>query len=192
VIGLVLDGVPVPGVPAEVRVQVGEQRFVEVPDPNQGRRLADLATGLAAPPAGARVRAAGPVRLVPAEGGLLPYLTVLGNLVHGCATSRMPRREAGERAAATARWFGLEDVTDRYPHEITAGRRRLAGVARALGAQPVAVVLEDAPGLPTWGTLLDLTGNPQLLSAALLLLTPDRARAAGFAAAGPDGGSAVG
>ena len=77
-------------------------------------------------------------------------------------------------------------MTDRYPHEVTAGRRRLAGVARALGAQPAAIVLEDAAGLPTWGTLLDFSGNPELLSTALLLITPRDDRAAGFREVGDD------
>ena len=179
--GLVLEGVPVPGVPAVIRVPVGEPKAAVVPDPDHARLVADLAAGLADPPAGTVVRASGAVRLVPAEGGLLPYLTVLGNLVHGCCASRrITRHAAEEESRSIARWCGLEDLLDRYPHEITPGRRRLAGVARALGSRPAAIVLEDAAGLPTWAALLDFRDNAELLSAGLLLITPDPDRAAGF------------
>ena len=53
-------------------------------------------------------------------------------------------------------------------------------MARALGAYPRAIVLEDANGLPTWGSLLSLRPNPDLASAALLLITTSAARTAGF------------
>jgi hypothetical protein len=214
--GLVLEGVPVPGVPRLIRVPVGEPKAVVVPDPDHARLVADLAAGLAAPPPGTFVRVDGAVRLVPAEGGLLPYLTVLRNLMHGCRAAQrwIPRASAEEKARATAQWCGLEDVLYRYPHEITPGRRRLAGAARALAAGPAAIVLEDAAGLPTWGTLFDVapdgdrpsvdplpiapdrdTGSPSrwhadVLSAGLLLIAPDRDRTLGFTvdSAGADDG----
>jgi ABC-type taurine transport system ATPase subunit len=184
VAGLVLERLAVPGLPVTVRVRPGEQRAVVVPDPMDARRLADLAVGLSQAPAGAAVGCTGPVRLVPAEGGLLPYLTVLGNLAYGCRGRGLHRRNAAEEAHATATRCGLGEVLDRYPHEITPGRRRLAGVARALCGRPGAIVLEDATGLPTWASLLDLAhvGEhlPDLLAAAVLLIAPDQDRAAGF------------
>jgi hypothetical protein len=92
----------------------------------------------------------------------------------------VPRSTAEQGCRETASRCGLDDVLDRYPYEITPGRRRLAGLARALRSKPAAVVLEDAPGLPTWGALLDFDRNPELLAAALLLITDDPARAASF------------
>lgn len=176
---LALEGVP--GVPAALTLRPGDRRAVIVPSARDARLLADLAAGLAVPPAGARVRCDGGARLVPAEGGLLPYLSVLGNLVHGGRAGRnIPRRAAEEEARATAGRCGLDDVLDRYPHEVTPGRRRLAGFARALRGRPTAIVLEDAAGLPTWGALLDFEHNPEVLSAALLLITQDAERATGF------------
>lgn len=135
-------------------------------------------------------------RLVPAEGGLLPHRTVLGNLVHGNRIGRIiPRATAVEEIALTATGCGLDDVLDRYPHEITPGRRRVAGLARALCGLPTVttVVLEDAPDLPTWPNLLEAVHAPELYSVALLLLTYDAERAVGFEAVGPDepGGAAA-
>lgn len=125
----------------------------------------------------------GACRLVPAEGGLLPHRTVLGNLVHGNRVGRIiPRATAVDEIALTATGCGLDDVLDRYPHEITAGRRRVAGLARALCGLPAVttVLLEDAPDLPTWPNLLESVHAPELLSVALVLLTYDAERAVGF------------
>ncbi|HEY3556929.1 MAG TPA: hypothetical protein VGL05_05690 [Kribbella sp.] len=177
--GLLLDRVP--GMPGRLWIDVGEQRAVVVPQAADRRRLADIVTGLEEAPPGAIVLAGGAVRLVPAEGGLLPHLTVLGNVAHGhLTTASITKQEARERSRVLANGCGLEDVLDRYPHEITPGRRRLTGVARALSAYPKAIVLEDADGLPTWGSLLSIRPNPELASVALLLITTSTTRTTGF------------
>ncbi|GAA1603984.1 MULTISPECIES: hypothetical protein [Kribbella] len=177
--GLLLERVP--GLPERLRIDVGEQRAVVVPHAADRRRLADLLIGLEDPPPNAIVLPGGQVRLVPAEGGLLPHLTVLGNVVHGHLTTQAVTKQAArEQSRVQAVGCGLEDVLDRYPHEITPGRRRLAGVARALGAYPRVIVLEDANGLPTWGSLLSIRPNPDLASVALLLITTSTTRTTGF------------
>ncbi|MEV6410753.1 hypothetical protein [Kribbella sp. NPDC051718] len=176
--GLLLDGLP--GLPQRLQLVRGEQRALVVPDATTARLLADLITGPDKPPPDATIDCSGDIRLVPAEGGLLPHLDVLGNIVHGhTVTHRVTRRAAEEESRETAARCGLGDVLDRYPHEITPGRRRLAGVARALRAHPTAIVLEDAAGLPTWGSLLWFE-NPELWFPALLLITTDPTRTTGF------------
>jgi ABC-type taurine transport system ATPase subunit len=178
--GLLLERVP--GLPEHLHVGVGEQRAVVVPQAADRRRLADIVTGLEDPPPEAIVLPTGAVRLVPAEGGLLPHLTVLGNVVHGHLTTHsITKQAAKDQSRVQAVGCGLEDVLDRYPHEITPGRRRLAGVARALGAYPRVIVLEDANGLPTWGSLLSIRPNADLDSVALLLITTSTTRTTGFA-----------
>jgi ABC-type taurine transport system ATPase subunit len=177
--GLLLERIP--DLPENVLIEVGEQRALVIPTAAAARRLADLVTGVEDPPDGAVVKTGGPVRLVPAEGGLLPHLTVLGNVIHGHTVAhRVTREVAKSLSTQTANWCGLEDVLHRYPHEITPGRRRLAGVARALRAEPRVIVLEDAGGLPTWGSLFGLQPNPELKRAALVLITTDPERTAGF------------
>lgn len=177
--GLLLERLP--GLPELVRIAIGKQLPLVVADAAVARFAADLITGLEDPPADVVVRAGGPIRLVPAEGGLLPHLTVLGNVVHGhTVTHRVTRRAAEDESKMTAGLCGLGDVLDRYPHEITPGRRRMAGVARALRADRPVIVLEDAAGLPTWGSLLQYGHNPLLKFAALLLITTDTARTKGF------------
>lgn len=177
--GLLLDRVP--GLPDRLRIDVGQQRAVVMPAAVDRRRLADLVTGVEDPPDGVVVKIGGAVRLVPAEGGLLPHLTVLDNVIHGHTVAHpVTKQAAKEQSLVKAGRCGLADVLDRYPHEITPGRRRLAGVARALGAYPRVMLLEDANGLPTWGSLLRIEHNPDLSSAAILLITTSSARTAGF------------
>jgi ABC-type taurine transport system ATPase subunit len=178
--GLLLEGLP--GIPRQLRIDVGKQRALVVADAATARQCADLITAIEEPADGVVVQTGGAARLVPAEGGLLPHLTVLGNVVHGHQViHRVTQRTAEEQSRETARNCGLADVLNRYPHEITPGRRRLAGVARALRAHPAVIVLEDAAGLPTWGSLLRFdSSNPELSSPAVLLITTDTKRTTGF------------
>ncbi|ADB35416.1 hypothetical protein Kfla_6419 [Kribbella flavida DSM 17836] len=179
--GLLLERL-LPALPERVGVAAGQQAALVVGTTAQARQCADVIAGLDDPPPGAVVKSSGTVRLVPAEGGLLPHLTVLGNVVHGhTVTHRVTRQAAEEQCRITSTNCGLDDVLDRYPHEITPGRRRLTGLARALRAQPSVIVLEDAAGLPTWGSLLRPDHMTELWSIAVLLITTDPARAAGFA-----------
>jgi ABC-type methionine transport system ATPase subunit len=178
--GLLLQRL-LPGLPDEVRVGAGQQRSLVLETRAEARLCADLITGLEDLPPGAAVQTGGPIRLVPAEGGLLPHLTVLGNIVHGhIATHRVTRDAADKQCRLTATNCDLDDVLLRYPHEITPGRRRLAGLARAVRADPSVIVLEDAPGLPTWGSLLRPDNITELWSIALVLITTDSERAKAF------------
>lgn len=177
-----ISGLGIEGFPAAVQLYVGTRYAAVIADPGRARRLADLMAGLVDLPVGAVVERFGPARLVPAEGGLLPHLTVLRNLLRAyrAAHRRVPRTRAIEACHALATPCGVGDVLQRYPYEIAPGRRRLAGVARALCGEAKVIVLEDADGLPTWEALLHSVNNPGLLGAALLLITPDRGRTAGF------------
>ncbi|MEV6285320.1 hypothetical protein [Kribbella sp. NPDC051770] len=182
--GLLLQRL-LPGLPDEVRVRAGEQRSLVLPTKAEARLCADLIAGLDEPPPHATVETSGSVRLVPAEGGLLPHLTVLGNIVHGhVSTHRATAEAADKQCRLTATNCDLGDVLERHPHEITPGRRRLAGLARAVRAEPSVIVLEDAPGLPTWGSLLRSDNITELWSIALVLITSDAARTKDFDSGG--------
>ena len=92
--GLLLERVP--GLPDRLRIDVGEQRALVMPAAADRRRLADLVTGAEDPPDGAVVKIGGAVRLVPAEGGLLPHLTVLDNVIHGHTVAHPVTKQAAK------------------------------------------------------------------------------------------------
>jgi hypothetical protein len=176
-----LERAGIDGLPEVVRLEAGRRYAAVIAHPRQARGLADLVSGLVDPPPGAVLARSGPARLVPADGGLLPHLTVLGNLVRAYRVStRAARGWATTWCTQFASRCGLEDALGRYPCQLNDGRRRVAGVVRARLAEPAVIVLEDAAGFPTWGQLLDPQRDPGLLDAAQLLVTPQRKRTAGF------------
>jgi len=101
-----------------------------------------------------------PVRLVPATGGLIRELTVFENILNArCPTARTSRELATVMAHETAASLGMPGLLDRYPEHVSPRERRLAGLALAVCWEPMAVVLEDAPGLPSWDVVLDAPGS---------------------------------
>nr|VFK12883.1 MAG: putative ABC transport system ATP-binding protein [Candidatus Kentron sp. LPFa] len=97
-------------------------------------------------------------------GGLIPFLTVRGNL-------RAPRRlaelqdiDAGE---TLARHLGLANHLDKYPGELSVGERQRAAVARALAHEP-AIIIADEPT-----AALD-PANSDRVMASLIELAEDR------------------
>jgi hypothetical protein len=168
-VDLQLVDLVIPGLrePLSLTVGVGRVRAVVIPAPEVARGLADAVTGVVPPRSGRAVltqhadaadddRRARPIGLVPADGGLLPHLTVLRNVVYArTVVDRVPKTRAEQDFRTRAADYGLDDVLDRFPYEITLGRRRMVGLVRALQRDPEAIVLEDAEDVPTWGALLD-------------------------------------
>jgi predicted ABC-type transport system involved in lysophospholipase L1 biosynthesis ATPase subunit len=96
------------------------------------------------------------IRLVPASGGLVPEITVAENMWRlRCPTARVSKALGTVMTQEAAARLGMADLLDRRPEHLTAGERRLAGLALALCWEPIAVVLEDAPDLPTWHAVLE-------------------------------------
>jgi NitT/TauT family transport system ATP-binding protein len=78
------------------------------------------------------------------EPSLFPWLSVRGNVELALELVGAP---AGEREALARRWLtnvGLERWADAQPHELSAGMRQRAALARALAADPD-VLLGDEP-----------------------------------------------
>lgn len=87
---------------------------------------------------------AGSVGLVPQDGGLLPGLRVVDNVLLPAVLAGKSQQEARSRAMGLLERFGLDSRWDAYPAELSGGQRRRVAIARALVAEP-AVILADEP-----------------------------------------------
>src|SRR5215470_10810654 len=196
--GLVLLEVTVAGLsePFSITIRRGKIGALVVADAGTAGRLADVASGCA-DPGGGRVLAAGhqiaprpgsrgnsvapPVRvgLVPADGGLLPHLTVADNISYGLRYGdAMSPETLGERVGDMARQLGVSDVLGARPADLTPGRRLRVGLARALLRRPPAVVIEDRAGAPQW--LARLVDLEPVARVAVLIITDSVQRLAGL------------
>jgi NitT/TauT family transport system ATP-binding protein len=78
------------------------------------------------------------------EPALFPWLSVRGNVELALKLIGVPAVERGERAAAWLANVGLDRFADAQPHELSAGMRQRAALARALACDPD-VLLGDEP-----------------------------------------------
>jgi len=179
-----LDGVSLAVGEGESLVLIGEsgcgkttllRMFNRMVEPTEGEVLVR----------GSRVRDLDPITLrrstgyVPQEGGLLPHWTVAENvgLVPRLLGWSAERRR--KRIAELLELTGLDParLAGRYPHELSGGQRQRAAVARALGADPEVVLLDEPFGALDALTRYDLQHEFRSLRArlgkTLVLVTHD-------------------
>src|ERR1700755_3565920 len=81
---------------------------------------------------GVAVSRPGPDRAVVFQDpSLLPWRTVLNNVLYGLECLRVPRREARERAAHFVALVGLAGFEHSYPHELSRGMQQRVKLDRA-------------------------------------------------------------
>jgi len=136
-----------------VSLDIAAGEFVSVVGPSGCGKstLLKMLAGLAAPSAGSirhrGQRVHGPrddIGVVFQEATLLPWLTVLRNVLVPADVARIRRSKLSSRAFDLLDLVGLRGFHDKYPQELSGGMQQRVAICRALLRQP-AVLLMDEP-----------------------------------------------
>jgi len=80
------------------------------------------------------------------EATLLPWLTVLRNVLVPADVARIPRAEMLPRAMALLDLVGLTGFHDKYPNELSGGMQQRAAICRALLRNPKTLLMDEPFG----------------------------------------------
>lgn len=143
--------------------------------------LLRVAAGLLLPQSGTvRVEGAPPrgrVGFMPHGETLLPWSTLLGNVLAAREVDRRPTAVDREEAVAVLAEFGLGAFLQAYPHEVSAGMRQRASLARTFFAPRPVYLLDEPLGALDPLTRLELqewlAGIRSALEKTVVLVTHD-------------------
>jgi NitT/TauT family transport system ATP-binding protein len=74
---------------------------------------------------------------------LLPWRTVLDNVLLPVEMLRLPRRDHERRARELLAMAGVEDFATRLPHELSGGMKQRVSICRALVLQPHLLLMDE-------------------------------------------------
>jgi NitT/TauT family transport system ATP-binding protein len=137
----------------EVSLDIEEGEFVVVVGPSGCGKttLINAVAGLLKPSSGTitvhgkPVEGPGPDRaMVFQEYALLPWRTVMGNVKFGIEMQQGDiSKNSGDRLQAAIDMVGLQGFENSYPHQLSGGMRQRVGLARALVAEPLVLLMDE-------------------------------------------------
>jgi NitT/TauT family transport system ATP-binding protein len=93
---------------------------------------------------GTAVTRPGPDRAVVfQDSSLLPWRTVMKNVIYGLECARVRRSEARERAQHFIDMVGLKGFENHYPYELSGGMQQRVNLARALVMDPKILLMDE-------------------------------------------------
>jgi NitT/TauT family transport system ATP-binding protein len=135
-----------------INLEVREGEFVSVVGPSGCGKTTFLSVVDGLIPAsggeilvdGVAVTKPGPDRAVVfQDASLLPWRTVLDNVVYGLECAHVKTREARERARHFIDMVGLNGFEASYPHELSGGMQQRVNLARALVMDPKILLMDE-------------------------------------------------
>ncbi|GAB4475755.1 MAG: ABC transporter ATP-binding protein [Anaerolineae bacterium] len=136
-----------------LRVMPGELATLIGPSGSGKSTLFNLIVGLIEPDSGticidgeACQSRTGRVGYMPQRDLLLPWRSVLDNVILPLEVSGVPRHEARERARALLPRFGLEEFAAAYPAELSGGMRQRAALLRTWLTGSTTLLLDEPFG----------------------------------------------
>jgi len=109
---------------------------------------------------------------------LLPYRTVLENVMTGLVYNRTPRRFRRRRAAEALERVGLGHRMDFTPRQLSGGERQRVAIARAIAPQPSLLLCDEPTGnldSKTTQSILDLFDDLRTDGLTLVVITHEAA-----------------
>lgn len=105
---------------------------------------------------------------------LLPYRTVIENVMTGLVYNRTPRKVRRDRSRAALERVGLGHRLDFRPGQLSGGERQRVAIARAIAAEPTLLLCDEPTGnldSKTTASILDLFDELRTDGLTLMVIT---------------------
>jgi NitT/TauT family transport system ATP-binding protein len=138
-----------------VNIHVGSKEFVTLIGPSGCGKttVLKIIAGLLSPTSGEvfiegkKVTGPGTDRATVFQSpGLMPWKSVVGNVMLALEFAGVPKGQRRERAIEYVDGVGLREFHDHYPAELSGGMQQRVGIARALAIEPEVLLMDEPFG----------------------------------------------